>query len=84
MLVYRAIGVRLGADVPIFIYGQDAIAEGISDIFDPDRFYTQRLLLLTPNAHINTAQLFSHQTYAEIVRRCIAVIFLVRKTGIFG
>lgn len=76
----RAIGVRLGADVPIFIYGQDAIAEGIGDILTPIDLPTQRLLLLTPNAHINTAQLFSHP---NLRRDCLPLCnrdILVRKT----
>lgn len=58
----RTIGAKLGADVPIFIFGQDAIAEGIGEILTPITFPPQRFLLLTPNAHINTAQLFAHPT----------------------
>lgn len=56
----RTIGARLGADVSIFIFGQDAIAEGIGEVLTPIDLPTQRFLLLTPNAHINTAQLFAH------------------------
>lgn len=56
----RTIGAKLGADVPIFIFGQDAIAEGIGEVLTPIDLPPQRFLLLTPNAHINTAQLFAH------------------------
>ena len=56
----REIGATLGADVPIFIYGQDAIAEGIGEILTPIQLAPQRILLLMPKAHINTAQLFAH------------------------
>ncbi len=56
----QAIGATLGADVPIFIYGQDAIAEGIGEIFTPIILNQQRFLLLMPSAHISTAQLFAH------------------------
>ena len=56
----QAIGATLGADVPIFIFGRDAIAEGIGEILTPLDLPPQRLLLLTPNAHINTAKIFAH------------------------
>lgn len=56
----RTIGAKLGADVPIFIFEQDAIAEGIGEVLTPITLPPQRFLLLTPNAHINTAQLFAH------------------------
>lgn len=54
------IGATLGADVPIFIFGDDAIAEGIGEILTPIDLPKQRFLLLTPTAHIATAQLFAH------------------------
>lgn len=54
------IGVTLGADVPIFIYGQDAIAEGIGELLTPIHLPQQSYLLLTPSAHIATSDLFAH------------------------
>lgn len=54
------IGATLGADVPIFIFGQDAIAMGIGEQLTPIELPNQQYLLLTPNAHVNTAQLFAH------------------------
>lgn len=56
----RAIGKTLGADVPIFIYGQDAIAMGIGEQLTPIVLPNQQYLVLTPNTHINTAELFTH------------------------
>lgn len=56
----QQIGARLGADVPIFIFGQDAIAEGIGEILTPIALPKQRYLLLMPNDHINTKQLFAN------------------------
>lgn len=56
----RTIGTTLGADVPIFIYGQDAIAMGIGEQLTPITLPNQQYLVLTPNAHVNTAELFAH------------------------
>ncbi|MGM8897004.1 MULTISPECIES: 4-(cytidine 5'-diphospho)-2-C-methyl-D-erythritol kinase [unclassified Psychrobacter] len=54
------IGATIGADVPIFIFGQDAIAMGIGEELTAINLPNQHYLILTPNAHINTATLFAH------------------------
>ncbi|WP_201598777.1 4-(cytidine 5'-diphospho)-2-C-methyl-D-erythritol kinase [Psychrobacter vallis] len=54
------IGTKVGADVPIFIFGQDAIAMGIGEQLTAIDLPDQQYLLLTPNAHVNTAKLFTH------------------------
>ena len=54
------IGVTVGADVPIFIFGQDAIAMGIGEELTTIELPDQQYLVLTPNAHVNTATLFAH------------------------
>lgn len=54
------IGTAIGADVPIFIFGQDAIATGIGEQLTAIDLPEQQYLVLTPNAHVNTAKLFAH------------------------
>ncbi|WP_201549509.1 4-(cytidine 5'-diphospho)-2-C-methyl-D-erythritol kinase [Psychrobacter fjordensis] len=54
------IGAKVGADVPIFIFGQDAIAMGIGDELTAIDLPEQQYLILTPDAHVNTATLFAH------------------------
>ena len=54
------IGAKVGADVPIFIFGQDAIAMGIGEQLTAINLPEQQYLVLTPNAHVNTAKLFAH------------------------
>ena len=54
------IGATIGADVPIFIFGQDAIAMGIGEQLTAIDLPDQQYLVLTPNAHVNTAELFAH------------------------
>jgi len=55
----QSIGQQLGADVPIFIHGQAAWAEGIgeqlSDIEPPCDWY----LVITPDCHVSTAEIFA-------------------------
>jgi 4-diphosphocytidyl-2-C-methyl-D-erythritol kinase len=54
----KAIALTLGADVPIFIHGHAAWAEGIgeelTDITPPQRWY----LVLQPPCHVSTAEIF--------------------------
>ena len=54
------IGAKVGADVPIFIFGQDAIAMGIGEELTAIDLPEQQYLILTPDAHVNTATLFAH------------------------
>lgn len=54
------LGATIGADVPIFIFGQDAIAMGIGDQLTAIDLPEQHYLILTPDAHVNTAELFAH------------------------
>ncbi len=49
---------NLGADVPVFIKGESALAEGIGDQLTPIKFNTPYILLLFPECHISTAELF--------------------------
>jgi len=53
------IGLQLGADVPIFIHGHAAWAEGIgeqlSDIEPPCDWY----LVIVPDCHVSTAEIFA-------------------------
>ena len=54
------IAATIGADVPIFIFGQDAIAMGIGEELTAINLPEQQYLVLTPNAHVNTTELFAH------------------------
>jgi 4-diphosphocytidyl-2-C-methyl-D-erythritol kinase len=56
-----ALGVELGADVPVFIYGRSALATGVGDQLTEWMVDTPFVLLVLPEIHINTAKLFSHQ-----------------------
>lgn len=53
-----AMAAKLGADVPVFVLGQSALAAGIGDRLEPMQFNTPYVLLLFPECHINTAELF--------------------------
>ena len=52
------IGLTLGADVPVFIKGLSAFAEGVGEDFTPVSPQEHWYLILTPDVHISTAAIF--------------------------
>lgn len=54
------IGLKLGADVPVFIHGHAAWAEGVGEQLQPVDIPEPWYVVLTPDAHISTAAAFSH------------------------
>ncbi|AJC48412.1 4-(cytidine 5'-diphospho)-2-C-methyl-D-erythritol kinase [Allofrancisella guangzhouensis] len=53
-----SLATKLGADVPIFLYGRSAWAEGVGEVLYPKDFNTKFVLLVKPNIHINTKESF--------------------------
>lgn len=54
------LALKLGADVPVFVEGQTSFAQGIGEKLEPLEMPNHWFLVLTPNAHISTANIFSH------------------------
>ena len=54
-----ALGLTLGADVPIFIHGNTAFAEGVGEQLKPVKLASKTYLVLFPDSHISTAEIFS-------------------------
>ncbi|MGN5726864.1 4-(cytidine 5'-diphospho)-2-C-methyl-D-erythritol kinase [Acinetobacter calcoaceticus] len=55
-------GVKLGADVPIFIYGKNAWAEGIGEHLSFIDLDQKQYIILKPDCFISTQLLFSQKT----------------------
>ena len=52
------LGLKLGADVPFFIFGQNAFVEGVGEKLQPISLETQDFVVIFPNQGIATAQIF--------------------------
>ena len=57
-----AYGVQLGADVPIFIFGQNAWAEGVGEHLSFIDLAQKQFIILKPDCFISTQLLFSQKT----------------------
>ncbi|MFG0588155.1 4-(cytidine 5'-diphospho)-2-C-methyl-D-erythritol kinase [Acinetobacter sp. YQ_14] len=55
-------GVKLGADVPIFVLGRNAWAEGIGEHLSFIDLAQKKFIILKPDCFISTQQLFSQKT----------------------
>jgi 4-diphosphocytidyl-2-C-methyl-D-erythritol kinase len=57
-----ALGLKLGADVPVFVHGRAAWAEGVGEklvpLFAPDAPVEANYLIIKPNVFVSTADVF--------------------------
>jgi 4-diphosphocytidyl-2-C-methyl-D-erythritol kinase len=54
------IGLKLGADVPVFIFGQNAWAEGVGEQLTAIEIPACYYVVLTPQVHVSTAHVFAN------------------------
>ena len=52
------IGLKLGADVPVFVFGQNAWAEGVGEVLQTINLPQTYYVVVTPQVHVATAQIF--------------------------
>ncbi len=64
------IGLGLGADVPVFVQGQAAWAEGVGEKLTPIEPEECWYLVICPDCHVSTAEIFSS---AELTRNTPAI-----------
>ena len=57
----QALGLQLGADVPFFIYGSNAWAEGVGEQLQSINLKPAYYVVLNPNIHVSTAQIFANK-----------------------
>ncbi|MFA6922370.1 MAG: 4-(cytidine 5'-diphospho)-2-C-methyl-D-erythritol kinase [Gallionella sp.] len=71
------LGLQLGADVPVFVFGENAFAEGVGEKLQayslPDAWY----VVLFPPVHVPTAKIFSHP---ELTRDSVSIIIRALST----
>ena len=55
------LGLQLGADVPVFVFGQAAFATGVGEELTPCDVPDVWYVVLDPGVHVPTAKIFSHE-----------------------
>ncbi|MDO9282173.1 MAG: 4-(cytidine 5'-diphospho)-2-C-methyl-D-erythritol kinase [Methylotenera sp.] len=56
-----SLGLQLGADVPFFIYGTNAWAEGVGEQLQAVNLGEAYYVVLNPDVHVSTAQIFTNK-----------------------
>ena len=75
------IGLKLGADVPLFVRGNSAWAEGIGEILTPVNLPSKTYLVICPDCHVSTQDIFSHQQLTRNTTAIKMAAFLAGHTG---
>jgi 4-diphosphocytidyl-2-C-methyl-D-erythritol kinase len=58
----QALALQLGADVPFFVFGKNAFAEGVGEALDVVQLPPRHFLVVTPRVQVPTAAIFSEKT----------------------
>ncbi|VUD59834.1 4-diphosphocytidyl-2-C-methyl-D-erythritol kinase [Thalassocella blandensis] len=72
------LGAKLGADIPVFIEGRTAWAEGIGEILTPLELPEYWYLVLAPQCHVSTAKIFCHKDLTRDTLAITVAAFLER------
>ncbi len=74
------LGLRLGADVPVFIFGENAFAEGVGEELQAYPLADAWYVVLFPPVHVPTAEVFAHP---ELTRDTVSITMRALAKGQF-
>lgn len=74
----QALGLQLGADVPVFIFAQTAWAEGVGEDLQAIEMPQNWFLVVQPDCHVSTAQIFSNKRLTRDTLAIKVAAFLER------
>ena len=69
------IGLTLGADVPVFIFGQNAWAEGIGEQLTAIELQPSFYVVLTPAVHVSTSDIFANSALTKNTKPLKMAVF---------
>ena len=64
------LGLRLGADVPVFVFGENAFGEGVGEELQASPLGEAWYVVLFPPVQVPTAQIFAHP---ELTRNAVSI-----------
>lgn len=79
-----ALALPLGADVPVFVFGQAAFAEGVGEELQPLTLPPAAYLVLQPPVSVPTSEIFSAPDLTRDSKRVRITDFLALPTSGFG
>ncbi len=70
------LGLQLGADIPVFIHGQTAWAEGVGEVLTPVETATSWYLVIHPQIMVSTGAVFGHKNLTRNSQAITLAAFL--------
>ncbi|WP_226810257.1 4-(cytidine 5'-diphospho)-2-C-methyl-D-erythritol kinase [Candidatus Vallotia lariciata] len=78
----QALALKLGADVPFFVFGRNAFAQGIGEQLQAVQLPMRTFLVVKPAVHVLTAEIFRSEALTRDTKRIKITDFLAhRKTA---
>ncbi|WP_233879594.1 4-(cytidine 5'-diphospho)-2-C-methyl-D-erythritol kinase [Paraburkholderia flagellata] len=75
----QALALKLGADVPFFVFGKNAFAEGVGEALEAVQLPPRHFLVVTPRVHVPTAEIFSENSLTRDTKTCTIAVFLAQQ-----
>ncbi len=75
------LGLQLGADVPVFVHGHACWAEGVGEQFQPVEPPEKWYVVIFPNVHVSTGQVFSSEELTRNTPPITIAAFLAGRAG---
>ncbi|HSS46035.1 MAG TPA: 4-(cytidine 5'-diphospho)-2-C-methyl-D-erythritol kinase [Burkholderiales bacterium] len=75
----QQLGLKLGADVPVFVFGQSAFAEGVGEVLQPISLPPAWYVVLVPKVNVSTAEIFADP---ELTRNTNRIKITAFSTGL--
>ncbi|WP_244847799.1 4-(cytidine 5'-diphospho)-2-C-methyl-D-erythritol kinase [Caballeronia sp. SL2Y3] len=73
------LALQLGADVPFFVFGQNAFAEGVGEALQAVKLPKRFFLVVTPAVHVPTAAIFSEKSLTRNTEVATIMDFLAQQ-----
>ena len=74
----QALALKLGADVPFFVFGKNAFAEGVGEALEAVQLPPRHFLVVTPRVHVPTSEIFSEKSLTRDTKTCTIAVFLAQ------
>ncbi|MCG1040269.1 MULTISPECIES: 4-(cytidine 5'-diphospho)-2-C-methyl-D-erythritol kinase [Burkholderiaceae] len=75
----QALALELGADVPFFVFGRNAFAQGVGEQLQPVQLPTRTFLVVKPAVHVPTAEIFRSEALTRDTKHITIMDFLARQ-----
>lgn len=76
----QALALRLGADVPFFVFGHNAFAEGVGEALQRVDLPQRHFIVVAPTVHVPTADIFSEKDLTRDTKPIKVMDFLGAKS----